>query len=253
MTYPAGQPSWTELATTMPDQSKAFYRALFGWVYGETSEEYGHYAMAFQDGKVATGLAPLPPGAEMPSNWTVYFASDDIAADAERVKALGGQAVMGPLQIGEQGQMGVFTDPTGATFGLWQAGNHRGAEAREGDGSLAWVEVNTRDSARALAFYTELFGAESTALEGVDYHQLRHGEHGYAGVSGMGENWEALVPAHWVTYFYVTDVDQAARVAWQQGGKVLVEPFDMPYGRMAVLADPAGATFSVMNPEPARN
>ena len=252
MTHPAGQPSWTDLATPIPDQSKAFYTALFGWEYGEPSEEYGHYAMAFQDGKLASGLSPLPPDAETPSAWTVYFASDDIAADAEQVTRLGGEVVMGPMQIGDQGHMGVFNDPTGATFGLWQPGDHRGFESREGDGSVAWVEVNTRDSARALTFYTQLFGADSTPIEGADYHQLRHGEQSYAGVSGMGENWEAVAGPHWVTYFYVADVDQAAQVAQQQGGKILVEPFDMPYGRMAVLADPAGATFSVMNPEPAK-
>lgn len=251
MIHPAGQPSWTDLATPIPDQSKAFYSALFGWTYGESSEEYGHYTMAFQEGKRASGLAPLPSGAEMPSAWTVYFASDDIAADAQRVTSLGGQVVMGPMQIGDEGHMGVFSDPTGATFGLWQAGNHPGFESREGEGSVVWVEVNTRDSNRALAFYQQLFEAESTPLEGADYHQLRHGEQGYAGVSGMGENWEAVAGPHWVTYFYVADVDQTVQVAEQHGGKVLVEPFDMPYGRMAVLADPAGATFSVMNPKPA--
>ncbi|UQN10236.1 VOC family protein [Deinococcus sp. QL22] len=251
MTYPAGEPSWTDLATPMPDRSKAFYTTLFGWEYGESSEEYGHYAMAFQGGKLATGLVPLPPGAEMPSAWTVYFASDNIAADAEQIVRLGGQVVMGPMLIGDQGHMGVFSDPTGATFGLWQAGNHQGFEACEGDGSVVWVEINTRDSARALAFYTTLFGADSTPLDGLDYHQLRHGEQGYAGVSGMGENWEAVAGPHWVTYFYVADVDRAAQLAQEQGGKVLVAPFDMSYGRMAVLADPAGATFSVMNPQPA--
>ncbi|MFC4455588.1 VOC family protein [Deinococcus sonorensis] len=57
-------------------------------------------------------------------------------------------------------------------------------------------------------------------------------------------------PARWLTYFYVTDVDQAFHVATEQGGQVLEPPMDTPYGRMALLADPSGASFSVMTPTP---
>ena len=251
MSIPAGQPSWTDLMTPNATQAQAFYTELFGWQYWQSGEEYGHYAMAHQNGNSVAGIYPSAPGATQPSTWTVYFASDDIKTDARRIRELGGQVIMEPMQVGDQGHMGLFTDPTGATFGLWQAGNHKGAQVTDQHGSVIWVEVNTRDSECALGFYTQLFKADSSPVPGIDYHQLKHGDSGYAGVSGMGENWEAITPAHWVTYFYVTDVDAAARTAGEQGGRVLVEPFDMTYGRMAVLADPAGATFCVMNPQPA--
>ena len=230
-------------------ETHAFYHGALRLGHTDISgEDYGNYAMAHQQGRTAAGI--MPDGAwaaSMPSAWTVYFDSADIAADAARVGELGGQVLMAPMQVGDQGQMAVFSDPTGAVFGLWQAGNHTGAQATDGDGSLAWVQVNTPDSARASAFYQALFHAESVQMPDMDYRQLRHGEQGYAGVSGMVE---PGVPAHWIAYFYVADVDAAVQRAVQNGGTLLGEVMDTPFGRMALLADPAGANFWVMNPEP---
>ena len=247
MTYAAGTPSWIDLTTPVPDQTQAFYSALFGWTYQVGGLETNHYAMAFQQGRSAAGIAPMPAGMNVPSAWTVYFASDDISADAERVKGLGGQVVAGPHQVGDQGWFGVFSDPTGAAFGFWQAGTHKGAQATDGEGSLAWVQVNTPDSACASAFYQALFHASSVGIPDVDYHQLRHGEQQFAGISGMVQEGTA---AHWVPYFYASDVDAAVRRAQEQGGRALGKTLDTPFGRMALLADPAGASFWVMNLEP---
>lgn len=66
----------------------------------------------------------------------------------------------------------------------------------------------------------------------------------------MGETWETVMHTQWMTYFYTADVDAAAQTVEANGGMVLVAPFDMPYGRMAVLTDPGGAAFSVMTPAP---
>ena len=51
------------------------------------------------------------------------------------------------------------------------------------------------------------------------------------------------VPAHWSVTFGVDDADAAAARATELGGSVIVPPFDAPWVRMTVLADPAGATF----------
>ena len=51
--------------------------------------------------------------------------------------------------------------------------------------------------------------------------------------------------AAWIVDFWVADVDEAVRAAEANGGSVLAGPLDLPIGRTAVLADPAGAPFSV--------
>jgi predicted enzyme related to lactoylglutathione lyase len=53
-----------------------------------------------------------------------------------------------------------------------------------------------------------------------------------------------------MTYFMVADTDAAVAVASERNATVQGEPFDTPYGRMAVITDPQGATFSIMGAMP---
>jgi len=53
------------------------------------------------------------------------------------------------------------------------------------------------------------------------------------------------VPPHWMPYFEVEDCDATVAAAKEAGGTMSVAPFDLPYGRIAVLTDPFGAVFSV--------
>ena len=61
------------------------------------------------------------------------------------------------------------------------------------------------------------------------------------------------VPNHWHVYFEVADADAAAAKAAELGGTVIVPPFDIPVGRIAVVGDPQGAVFSIIKsvPQPA--
>jgi hypothetical protein len=50
-------------------------------------------------------------------------------------------------------------------------------------------------------------------------------------------------PAHWSVTFGVDDADATAARAAELGGKVIAPPFDAPWVRMTVIADPQGATL----------
>ena len=54
------------------------------------------------------------------------------------------------------------------------------------------------------------------------------------------------VPAHWLNYFAVLDVDQSVDAVVSEGGTILTPAFDSPFGRMAPILDPAGAPLIVM-------
>jgi predicted enzyme related to lactoylglutathione lyase len=81
----------------------------------------------------------------------------------------------------------------------------------------------------------------------MTYFTLHHGDLTAAGVLQMNEKWVG-VPPHWMPYFAVADTDASVARALALGGQVPVPPFDTPYGRMAVVNDPQGATFSIMQP-----
>ena len=53
-------------------------------------------------------------------------------------------------------------------------------------------------------------------------------------------------PSHWLVYFGVASTDAAVAAATGGGGQLLAPAFDSPFGRLAILADPAGASFAVI-------
>lgn len=54
------------------------------------------------------------------------------------------------------------------------------------------------------------------------------------------------VPDNWSVYFTVADCAAAVGAARAAGGTMILEPTDTPMGPFAVLADPAGAVFQIM-------
>lgn len=115
-------------------------------------------------------------------------------------------------------------------------------------GVPCWVDTMRADPEPAAAFYAGLFGwrFEDVAPEGAPGRYLI-GRIGGRDVAGLGEAPEGGAgPAAWTTYVWVDDADATAAAAAEAGGAVLMEPFDVgAAGRMALLADPAGAPFGV--------
>src|SRR5688572_26461211 len=137
--YAAGTPSWVELSTKDADASLAFYSGLFGWTATDATEQFGGYRTFMDDGQSVAGLNPM---GELPV-WTTYVATDDADDSAERVRANGGTVMVEPMDVGALGRMAVFVDPGGAVFGVWQAGEHRGADKVNAPGALVWNDLTT--------------------------------------------------------------------------------------------------------------
>jgi predicted enzyme related to lactoylglutathione lyase len=247
--WPAGVPCWVDV--TVPDMgaAQAFYGAVLGWSFAETGGEYGGYVIAQVDGDAAAGIGPPQAGA--PSAWTLYLASDDVDATFEAVAANGGTVVLAPGDVGPIGRMGIALDPTGAAFGVWQAGEHIGAGVTNEPGGLNWEDLRTPEPARAWDFYRAVFGHRIEALPeaGPDYALFFRPDE-QAPLGGMGGMFGAEGPAHWLVYFNVADTDAAVAAARRTGGSVVSPAADSPYGRIAVVTDPAGAVFALIQPAP---
>jgi uncharacterized protein len=109
---------WSELSTSDLEKSKAFYAEVFGWSWGGAPE----YAEAQVSGRTVAGVMPRRPDmpAEIPDSWLVYFGADDVDADTERAKELGGTVVVAPTDIPGTGRFAVLLDPQGAAFALFK-------------------------------------------------------------------------------------------------------------------------------------
>lgn len=247
--YPNGAPCWADLASPDVAASKRFYGGLLGWTFDEPVAEMGDYMMCRKHGKTVVGIAPKQPGMDMPTVWSVYLKADDVDAVARKIEASGGKLTFPPMDIPPSGRMLFGFDPTGAAFGAWQPGTHPGADLFDEPGAMCWHELNTRDAAAADAFYGGLFPYALEQIgdgEKFDYKILKLGGKPVGGRLLMTAEWDNI-PPHWMTYFAVEDCDRAAAQVRELGGQVRHGPFDSPHGRIAVVADPHGAVFSIID------
>ncbi|MDP6443007.1 MAG: VOC family protein [Pirellulaceae bacterium] len=249
--YRLGEFSWVDLNSHDLQEAQRFYCDLFGWnflLYDTAGgPPYGQFDV---DGKSVCGIGEM--SAEMkaggaPPVWNSYVNVDSVEAVAERAEQLGAQIIAPPMKVLEAGWLAFIQDPEGAVIGCWQKGEHFGAELCDAPGSRCWNELNTKDADAAASFYGELFGweFEDNPHSPTKYLVVKVASRAIGGILQMNTEWGG-VPAHWGVYFFVGDIDATFARHTELSGQICVPPFDTPYGRMAVVSDPQGASFSLI-------
>ncbi|MFD5103700.1 VOC family protein [Streptomyces albidochromogenes] len=246
---PEGVPCWADAMFTDVEGAKSFYGDVLGWTFAESSTEYGDYTQAYSDGKAVAAVVPPMPGQDAPSSWCLYLASPDVAATARKITDNGGEVLMEPMRVGDFGSMLLAKDPSGATFGVWQAGRHEGFEKRGEPGAYAWAEVFTRAPEKSDAFFSAVFPYTAQRMEddAIDFKVFNVGDDAVLGRMTMTEDFPPEIPPYIQVYFTVEDCDAAVAKATERGGTLHFGPMDSPFGRFAALADPQGAAFAVID------
>jgi predicted enzyme related to lactoylglutathione lyase len=250
--YPSGTPSWVDLQSPDVAATIGFYGAIFGWGTEDPGPDAGGYMLFTKDGKRVAGVGPqMMPGA--PVQWLTYIAVDEIAAATERARRAEATVFMEPMDVMTAGKMAVLADPVGGVFALWQAEDHIGAQLVNEPGTFVWSELHTRDIDASTSFYAALFGwtGKTEDFGGMPYTQWMLGDHEIGGMMPMPEMVPAEVGAYWNTYFGVENVDATIDQVTSNGGTVVMPASDTPVGRLAVVQDPMGATFSLIQLQPA--
>ncbi|WP_102224411.1 VOC family protein [Acidimangrovimonas sediminis] len=256
-----GLPCWFELMSPDLDAAKAFYSGLFGWEVTDAGMEGFTYLLAKAEGTMAAGMMAVPePG--MPPFWVMYLAVTDVDAEAEAIRAQGGEVHKAPADIPGTGRFAVVADPQGAVFGLLQPLPMEGGGAQDGAGRAFdqgkaghgnWLELQTTDQKAALGFYAGRFG---WTLD----HAMPMGEMGSYDVfaregtqiGGMMPKVAPVPRPFWLVYFGVNDVAAALAGIEAQGGKVVNGPMEVPGPALVAQArDPQGGLFAVVGPKPA--
>jgi predicted enzyme related to lactoylglutathione lyase len=237
---------------TDPGAAKQFYSDLFGWDIQDGPPEAGGYAMCMLNGRPVTAISPKPESNPFPNVWSTYLASDDLDATVAKAKEAGGQFMMEPMDVMTAGRIAFGMDPTGAPYGIWQGGDHKGAGIFNEPGTVVWNELMTKDYEGAKAFYSSVFGFSYEEMEGdFKYATIKRAGDGEV-VGGMGglDDAPADFAPTWTTYFMVEDCDASVAKAAELGASVAREPFDTPFGRMATVVGPQGETFAMMAAPP---
>jgi uncharacterized protein len=249
--YPTGVPCWVDVLEPDPGVAMMFYGALFGWEFDGPGP--GDYYEARLRGRHVAGVGAQPTG--VPSAWNTYV-SVSSAEDATRAaEGAGGRVVFEPFDALPAGRVAVIEDPVGAVICLWEPARRLGCQLVNEASAYAMSMLHTPDPAAAARFYGDVFGWQTESFApGVTLFRLP----GYVGgepaqpvprdvVAVMAK---ADGPSYWGVDFWVGDADSLAARAPELGGGVVVAPFDAGPMRQAVLADPAGAAFSVTTAPP---
>jgi predicted enzyme related to lactoylglutathione lyase len=257
--YPPGVPCWIEARVADPQAAAVFYGSLFGWTLAVGG---GGRMVARLDGHDVAGMTAAPDA----GGWTTFVCVDDAGRASERAVAAGGRA-LGPVEEAPPvARTALVADPSGAILGLWEPVEHGGAQLVNEPGTWNWSNLGTSDPVAATSYYGAVFGWEAMPMgEGVSLLRrpgygdvlaerdpglrARHDEAGQPSGFSDAIGWlvpvSATMPPGWSVTFAVDDTDAVAARAGALGGAVVAAPREEGPARVADLADPQGASFTV--------
>ncbi|MFF1574425.1 VOC family protein [Leifsonia sp. NPDC058292] len=246
--FPQGTPIWADLQSPDPQGAAGFYGRLLDWDVTPADSETGGYALASRHGVPVAAVGPLPEAPGSGSMWTTYFAVGDCDAAARAVTASGGSVLLEPSELLPGVRLAIVADPAGAVFGLWQ--EETGSPwLREEPGAVDWVELVEAGCESSFDFYETVLGVgvSQMAMGDAAYYLFEVGEKSVAGALEPA----AALPAHWLVYLNVADLDAAVARLTEFGGATLGEQASAPgVGRWIDAVDPFGAAFALLEPEP---
>jgi uncharacterized protein len=115
-------------------------------------------------------------------------------------------------------------------------------------GAPSWIDLGSRDTTAAAAFYKALFGWEfqSAGPESGGYGMFQMDGRT---VAALGPLQDESAKSAWTVYFETADADATTKMVEQAGGTVRFPPMDVfDQGRLAGYTDPTGAQFAVWQP-----
>ncbi len=253
-----GKLIFVELVTPDLAAAKKFYAGLFGWNFQDFQTKGKQYAEALLDGSPVAGLfqRDMPPGAKRQPAWLSFFSVGDVKAARDVALENGAKVLFGPRNLPLRGEEAVLSDPQGAVFAVLKSSSGDPQDFLATPGEWIWCSLITKDPDTGAAFYQKLFDYEVFELPakpGSQHLLLSSGGYARASVNSLPVNRPEAFP-HWLNFIRVVDAVKVAEKAVSLGGRVLVEPhIDRQGGKIAVIADPQGAVFGLLEWPEAEN
>ena len=246
-----GKVIWVELITPNLAGAEQFYAGLFGWTFQDMSSGDTQYAIALANGERIGGIVqhPIKAGEKRQPSWLTFIAVQDVDAATRLALSNGATVVRAPHTYNSRGRQAILRDPQGAAFAIMASYTADPADYLAAPGEWIWSSLLASDAGPDAAFYQTVFGYEVFDLEsedGTEHVILSSDNYARAGVHTLPADAMRRHP-RWLNFVRVADAAGAATQAVALGGSVLVPPrVDRHGGRIAVLADPSGAAFGVM-------
>lgn len=117
-------------------------------------------------------------------------------------------------------------------------------------GSIGWHDLTVPDAESVRDFYRSVVGWQPSPVEMGGYSDFSMLDSAGNGVSGIchARGINADLPAQWLIYIIVEDLDASVTACQESGGKVLHGPRESHGAKLAVIEDPAGAVCALYQP-----
>ena len=246
-----GKVVWADLVTPDLGAAERFYGGLFGWTFQTIHTGKSDYAVALVNGRPVGGLfqKAIPAGEHRQSAWLTFVAVRDVDSVKRAALAQGAKVVSDSKSYPSRGRQAVLSDPEGAVFAILASSSGDPPDFLAASGEWIWSSLLARNPGTEAAFYQQVLSYDVFDLasdDGLEHVILSSDDFARASVNAMPGD-PARRHAHWLNFIRVDNtVDMVAKVT-AMGGRVLVEPHvDRHGGQVAVVADPAGAPFGLM-------
>lgn len=243
-----GKLVWSDIFSTEPNSSARFYGALFDWTSRTFTDDNGKYIILGSEKGPVMGVVRGPDRKDKrPSaRWLSYFSSDNVSAAVDMITANKGRVLAGPLAVPDRGLHVIAADPEGALFGLMDSTNGDPVDREIAVGEIYWSNLFSHEPAQVVGFYEQVTGTKSSPWLDEGF-LLATGDSPRAGISDLIE--DTSVTPTWVPFIRVADIDRKLKTARRLGAKLVVEKRVLENGtQLAILADPLGAVFGVVQP-----
>ena len=244
-----GKRIYAELVTPDLAAAKQFYGQLFGWTFQDYVQRDAAFTQASLDGQVIGGIyqRPLPQGRR--PGWISFIATPDLAKTEAVATQNGAKVLLSPRPFANLGEEAVLTDPQGAVFALLQSSSGDQPDYLVPPGDWIWSSLIATDPGADAAFYKAVFGYDIYTMpdpQDAQHLLLASDNFARASVNPIPAAWTNAKP-RWLNYIRVDDAAAMSAKVAALGGKVLQQPhIDRHGGKIAVVADPAGAVFGLM-------
>jgi predicted enzyme related to lactoylglutathione lyase len=246
-----GKVIWMELVTPDLAGAQRFYGGLFGWTFQEVPNVRDPYCVALGNGELVAGLVQpkAPHGGRHQPQWLPFISTRDVSRVRQQALAHGAKVLSPPRSYPGRGEQAVLSDPQGAVFGVLNSASGDPPDELADPGEWIWMSLLTNDPKRDAAFYQALFGYDVQPLPGSG-----GGEHLLLSTEGFARASANSLPhsarkeyPYWLGFVRVLDTAASVAKVKSLGGTVLTEPHAERHGGIvAVVADPAGTPFGLM-------
>lgn len=238
---------WADLVTDDVPAARKFYGQLFGWTF----RDLGGYTIAANDERPLCGLfqRPRPADPNAKPRWFGFISVGNVQRAEQAVTRAGGRVLAPPQRLPGRGEQAVFADAEGAIFGVVKSSAGDPGDFLPDPGDWIWMQLLSRDAQQASGFYRKVGGyevIENTSSNRLSDYVLASGGYARATVKAIPAREDQVQPT-WLPFVRVNNVAESVAQARLLGGRVLIAPRpELFAGKVAVVADPTGATIGLL-------